>query len=139
MQNPETIVATPTRKRAVVDNADVIRLNALGLRMSTIAEKLGCSTITVTNRLKALGVPVVDTRRSFMDDVYAALEPAEQEWLADYLFVNEATSKDLVVQLIKSAFAEHGEGEAVEEVESVLDGEDETEVEEDSDEDLFAA
>jgi len=66
-------------------DADILRMNSVGLSLATIAATLDCHPTTITLRLKSLGVEPADTRRSFMEDVFSELEPAEREWLADQL------------------------------------------------------
>ncbi|QWY83505.1 hypothetical protein [Rhizobium phage RHph_X2_28B] len=82
---------------------DLLRLNNLGLSLGTIAQMLSCHPTTVTQRLKALGVPVADTRRSFMEDIYHTMTPAQREWLCDELG-QTTTVKEYVKKLIVEAF-----------------------------------
>ena len=60
-------VYRPNRKAT---DADIIRLNSVGLSLSTIAGLFGCHPATISLRLKALNVAPADTRRSFMEDVF---------------------------------------------------------------------
>lgn len=53
--------------------------------MATIANILNCHPTSVTQRLKALGIPPADTRRAFMEDVVGNLTTAQTDWLADSL------------------------------------------------------
>ncbi|QEP29851.1 hypothetical protein HYP99_gp053 [Sinorhizobium phage ort11] len=78
---------------------DLIKLNNLGLSLQTIAEIIGCHPTTVTQRLKALGIPVADTRRSFMEDVYKTLTQAQRDHVAEKLG-NTTTIKEYVRKLI---------------------------------------
>ena len=87
-------------------DADIIRLNSVGLSLATIARALACHPTTITLRLKSLKIPPADTRRSFMEDVFLSLNPDEQEWLADQLS-NTVSIKDFVRQLIKQEHARH--------------------------------
>jgi hypothetical protein len=75
-------VYRPNRKAT---DEDIIRLNSVGLSLSSIAKVLGCHPTTVTIRLKALGVSPSDTRRTFMEDVFMSLSPKQQEWLTQQL------------------------------------------------------
>lgn len=60
---------------------DIVRLNSVGLSLSTIAEQLDCHPTTITLRLKALGIEPADTRRSFMERIFVSLPPNQQQWL----------------------------------------------------------
>lgn len=66
-------------------DADIVRLNSVGMSLATIAKTLGCHPTTITARLHSLKVPPADTRRSFMEDVLISLTNSQQEWLADQL------------------------------------------------------
>ena len=91
----------PNRKAT---DADIIRLNSVGLSLSTIAGLFGCHPATISLRLKSLNVAPADTRRSFMEDVFITLSEDQQEWLADQLgphisikdFVRNALVKEYV-------------------------------------------
>lgn len=93
-------------------DGDIIRLNSVGLSLATIARALEVHPTTVTLRLKALGIPPADTRRSFMEDVFLQLDPQEQEWLADQLSAGVSV-KDFVKLLIKAKFANEDHQPAV--------------------------
>ena len=84
-------------------DADIIRLNSVGLSLATIANALQVHPTTVTLRLKSLGIPPADTRRSFMEDVFLQLHPQEQEWLADQLSASMSI-KDFVKLLIQAKY-----------------------------------
>lgn len=86
-------------------DADIIRLNSVGLSLATIARALDVHPTTVTLRLRALKIPPADTRRSFMEDVFLSLHPAEQEWLADQLSAS-LSIKDFVKRLIQEKHAQ---------------------------------
>lgn len=73
-----------TYKRKADDNR-IIELNNVGLSLTGIAQRLDVHHTTISGRLKALGVAPADTRRSFMEDIFEALAPAQQEWLIDQL------------------------------------------------------
>lgn len=85
------------------NDEDLLKLNNLGLSLQTIAKLLDCHPTTVTQRLKSLGVPVADTRRSFMEDIYHQLTPAQREFLSDQLG-NTISVKDYVKKLILEAY-----------------------------------
>lgn len=93
----------PNRKAT---DADIIRANSVGLSLATIARALDCHPTTITLRLKSLKIPPADTRRAFMEDVFLALSPSEQEWLADQVS-GSLPIKDYVRQLIQREHARH--------------------------------
>lgn len=95
-------MSTVNRANRKATDADIIRLNSVGLSLATIARVLGCHPSTVTIRLTSLKINPADTRRSFMEDVFTRLSPDEQEWLADQLS-SEVSIKDFVVKLIVDA------------------------------------
>ena len=82
---------------------DILRLNSVGLSLSTIGDLLGCHPTTITIRLKALGVEPADTRRAFMEDVVRMLDDDQRNWLADQLS-QTYTIKDFVRDLIADKF-----------------------------------
>lgn len=78
-------MATLSRLNRKVTDENIIRMNAVGLSLTTIAKELDCHPTTVSARLQALGIAPADTRRSFMEDVLVGLTPEQQQWLADQL------------------------------------------------------
>lgn len=90
----------PNRKAS---DQDIIRLNSVGLSLSTIAETLNIHPTTVTLRLKHLNVKPADTRRAFMEDVVRAMAPEQVEWLADQLGPH-LSIKDYVTNLLVEKF-----------------------------------
>lgn len=90
-------------------DADVIRLNSVGLSLATVAKVIGCHPTTVTLRLKRLGVEPADTRRTFMEDVFLRLTPDQQEWLADELERQNISVKTFVYRLIQQAYSCKGQ------------------------------
>ncbi len=86
-------------------DADIIRMNSVGLSQSTIATALGCHPTTVTQRLKFNNVTPADTRRGFMEDIIMNLGADCSEWLADQVNQN-LTIKDFIVSLIKEKYDE---------------------------------
>ena len=95
-------MSTLLRTNRKATDADIIRLNSVGLSLATIAKVLGCHPSTITIRLTSLKVPPADTRRAFMEDVFTSLTPEEQEWLADQLSA-DVSIKDFIKKLIKEA------------------------------------
>lgn len=87
-------------------DADIIRLNSVGLSLTTIGRLLSCHPTTITLRLQSLGIPPADTRRAFMEDVFIRLSDDEREWLADQLS-STVSVKDFVELLIKQEHARH--------------------------------
>lgn len=72
----------PNRKAT---DENIIRMNAVGLSLTTIAKELKCHPTTISARLQALGIAPADTRRSFMEEVILGLTAEQQQWLADQL------------------------------------------------------
>lgn len=64
---------------------DIIRMNAVGMSLATIAKTLGVHPTTVTLRLKSLGIEPADTRRTFMESVLSPMPSEVVDWLADEL------------------------------------------------------
>lgn len=91
------------RANRKASDADIIRLNSVGLSLATIARALDVHPTTVTLRLKSLKIPPADTRRTFMEDVFLSLTLEQQEWLADQLGPN-LSIKDFVKQLIEQKY-----------------------------------
>jgi IS30 family transposase len=86
----------PNRKAS---DEDIIKLNSVGLSLGTIAKQLGTHPTTITLRLRSLGIPPADTRRTFMEDVYTALSSDQQDWLAEQLGPH-VSIKDYVKSLL---------------------------------------
>lgn len=86
-------------------DADIIRMNSVGLSQSTIASAVGCHPTTVTQRLKFNNVEPADTRRGFMEAIIIDLGCDCSEWLADQVNQN-LTIKDFIVSLIKEKYDE---------------------------------
>ncbi|AHI60109.1 hypothetical protein FROZEN_51 [Erwinia phage vB_EamP_Frozen] len=93
-------VFRPNRKAT---DGDIIRLNSVGLSLSTIAKVLDCHPTTITLRLKSLNIAPADTRRTFMEDVFTSLSQNQQEWLADQLGPH-ISIKDFVRNLLVRAY-----------------------------------
>jgi len=94
-------VNRPNRKAS---DADIIRLNSLGLSLATIGQMLGCHPTTITLRLKSLNVQPADTRRTFMEDIILKLSPKQQDQIVNKLgpmlsikdYVTNLIVKDLI-------------------------------------------
>ncbi len=96
-------MSTANRPNRKGSDQDIIRLNSVGLSLSTIAKMLDCHPTTVTLRLKGLGVPPADTRRAFMEDVLGRLTTDQQDWVADQLGPH-LSIKDLISNLLAKEF-----------------------------------
>ena len=78
-------MSTANRPNRKATDADIIKFNSLGLPLQSIGRKLGCHPTTISLRLNALNIPPVDTRRSFMEQIFEEMTPAQQDWLAEQL------------------------------------------------------
>jgi hypothetical protein len=87
----------PYQRKA--DDRKIIEFNNLGLSLTGIGERLNVHPTTVSNRLKELRIDPIDTRRAFMEDIFEALAPAQQEWLIQQLGPGY-TVKDFVRALL---------------------------------------
>ncbi len=81
-----------------INDKDVITLNSIGISLQGIARRLGCHHTTVASRLRILGIAPVDTRRSFMEDIYEGLSTRQKEYLAEQ--VGNGSIKEYVESLI---------------------------------------
>jgi hypothetical protein len=98
----------PNRKAS---DSDIIRLNSIGLSLSTVAEQLGVHPTTVTLRLKQLNIEPADTRRAFMEDIVTTMTVPQLEWLADQLGPHLSV-KDFIRNLLVEKFVESRERQA---------------------------
>ena len=96
------------RANRKASDADIIRLNSVGLSLATIARALDCHPTTITMRLKSLKIPPADTRRSFMEDIFLSLSLDQQEWLADQ--VANTSIKEYIKRIIVEKHAEANQG-----------------------------
>lgn len=94
---------TPRQTQRKSMDAEIIRLNSVGLSLATIAERFDCHPSTITLRLRAMNVPPADTRRSFMEDVFLSLNQEQQKWLIDQLG-SHISIKDYVRNLLVKEF-----------------------------------
>ena len=100
-------MSSANRVNRKASDQDIIKLNSLGLSLGTIGQILGCHPTTISLRLAALNIPPADTRRAFMEDVYAGLSPAQREWLADQLGPHHSI-KDYVRNLLVQTYINNG-------------------------------
>lgn len=96
-------MATYHRPNRKVTDDNIIRMNAVGLSLATIAKELHVHPTTVSARLQALGIAPADTRRSFMEDVILGLTPEQQQWLADQVGPT-VSIKTVIRNLIMDAY-----------------------------------
>ncbi|ESX17523.1 hypothetical protein X766_15740 [Mesorhizobium sp. LSJC255A00] len=87
--------------RRKADDAEIVRLNNIGLSLTSIGEKLGVHHTTIKYRLDALGIAPADTRRSFMEDIFEALPLQQQQWLMDQLGPGHSVKEFVRSLLIK--------------------------------------
>ena len=92
-------MSTVYRANRKATDADILRLNLVGLSLATIAGALQCHPTTITLRLKSLKVPPADTRRAFMEGVFLSLTEPQQEWFADQVEAS-GSLKDYITKLI---------------------------------------
>lgn len=71
------------RSNRKATDEDIIRMNAVGLSLSTIAKTLGVHPTTVTLRLRSLNIEPADTRRTFMENVLSPLPTHVADWLSE--------------------------------------------------------
>lgn len=88
---------------SVERDQNIIRLNSIGLSLSTIGKTIGCHPTTVTLRLKELNIRPADTRRAFMEDIAKRLSEDQLEWLADQLGPT-ISIKDFITDLISQRY-----------------------------------
>ena len=100
------------RSNRKVYDADVIRLNSVGMSLSGIAKQLGCNPTTITVRLASLGIKPADTRRTFMDEIYKSLTPDQQAWLEDQLGPHIAIRDFVKNLLVKEHLSRSGDKNA---------------------------
>lgn len=94
-------VNRPNRKAT---DAEIIKLNSLGLSLATVGKKLGCHPTTITLRLQSLSIEPADTRRAFMEDVVLSFSEAQQNTLAEKLgphlsikdYIRNLIAKDII-------------------------------------------
>lgn len=91
------------RTNRVASDSDILRLNACGLSLRTVGRITGVHPTSVAARLRLLNAPPADTRRAFMEDVFAALSGPEQDWLCDQLNQNLSV-KQYTINLLKQEY-----------------------------------
>lgn len=71
------------RSNRKATDEDIIRMNAVGLSLATIAKTLGVHPTTVTLRLRSLNIEPADTRRTFMENALRPLPTHVADWLSE--------------------------------------------------------
>jgi hypothetical protein len=95
-------MSTVLRRNRKGSDEQIIRMNAIGLSLASIAMAVQCHPTSITLRLKSLNIPAADTRRAFMEDIYSSLPTNFKDNLADFLTLNNKplSVKDYVRNLI---------------------------------------
>jgi hypothetical protein len=96
-------MASVNRVNRKASDADIIKLNSVGLSLNTIADTLEVHPTTITLRLKALNIDPADTRRSFMEDIYTSLSKPQQKWLISQLGPH-ISIKDFIKNMLVERF-----------------------------------
>lgn len=104
-------MSTVHRANRKATDADIIRLNSVGLSLYTIAAQLGCHPSTITQRLRAMNIAPADTRRAFMEDIYLSLPKDQQVWLEGQLGAH-ISIKDYVKTLLVKEYLHTTSGAA---------------------------
>jgi len=107
-------MSTVYRSNRKAHDDDIIKMNAVGLSLATIARTLNVHPTTVTLRLRSLCIEPTDTRRTFMENVLASMPPHITEWLADQLTPgNEIREyvRNLIIKEYKSNLKESSNSE----------------------------
>lgn len=98
--------ATSSRRKIGSDQ-ELLRLNSLGLSLSTIASILGCHYSSVSLRLKAMNVAPIDTRKPFMEAVLGSMPEEAQSALVNHLETDSIHIRDYVRDLIVKDLMNH--------------------------------
>lgn len=85
---------------------EIVRLNRVGISMKSIAARYGCHQTTIVEALKDIGHAPLDTRRSFMEDIYVSLSDAEKEHLQRMLDLHGGNIRSYIKTLISREFAQ---------------------------------
>lgn len=89
------------RRNRKGSDSEILRGNSIGLSLASIAAKSNCHPTSITLRLKSLNVPAADTRRAFMEDIYASMPSTFQEDIADILSSDEGTNMRTIKDYVK--------------------------------------
>lgn len=104
-------MSTVLRRNRKGSDSQIVRSNAVGYSLATVAGKIGCHPTSVTLRLQSLEIPPADTRRSFMESILEKLPEEHVELLADELTAGfeqgqkPRSVKDYVQSLIEQDLA----------------------------------
>lgn len=66
-----------------IDYNLMIKLNSAGISLQGIANYFGVHKATISMKLKELDIKPIDTRRSFMEDIFNSLSLVQQQKLLD--------------------------------------------------------
>lgn len=91
-----------TKKRGrpfKISDAEILRANSFGLSLQEIGNMAGITRPAISQRLKAMGIPAFDTRRSFMNEVIRRLPEVAFKHI-DKTLSPTFTAKDYIVKLI---------------------------------------
>lgn len=86
--------------------AEIVRLNRVGISMQSIAARYGCHQTSIVEALKDIGQTPIDTRRSFMEDIYVSLTEPEKEHLQRMLDLHGGNIKSYIKTLISRDFTQ---------------------------------
>lgn len=100
-------MSTVLRRNRKGSDREITRLNALGLSLATIAERLKCHPTSITLRLKGLTIRPADTRRAFMEEIYQGLPQGSEDTIADMLEDRKMSIKEYVKELITLDLSAH--------------------------------
>lgn len=84
------------RRNRKSSDRDILRYNRIGMSLAGISTMFGCHPTSVTLRLKSLGVAPADTRRAFMEDIYASMPEDYIEVVADILEEGDDSNKNTI-------------------------------------------
>lgn len=85
---------------------EIVRLNRVGISMQSIAAQFNCHQTTIVEALKDIGQTPLDTRRSFMEDIYSSLTEPEREHLQRMLDLHGGTIKSYIKTMISRDFTQ---------------------------------
>lgn len=97
-----------SRPKKLINEPLLIAMNMLGYSLFSISRVMKCHPSTVTNRLRDLGIPAIDTRHSFMEDIIEPMPDVQKEWVLDQLS-NKVTIKTYVRDLINKDYQQRNQ------------------------------
>lgn len=90
-------------RRVDISDETLMNLAKAGYSISGIAKMFDCHMSTVTNKVKAAGIAVLDNRTNHLEKVVNGLDPEEAEWLITQLSGFDDITQ-LLNKLIKNAY-----------------------------------